>query len=275
MSYTASLFASGETLVTSARQHWFILVWKARWAILALILAFLLVLFRVVNGGSGVLFDILGYVALAAFVYGIASAAWGWLEFRAQEYVITTRRLIHVSGVINKRATDSSLEKINDAILTESLFGRLFGFGDLEVLTASDSSGIEKLQMLRDAKEFKKSMLEAKHDLELEISRPTMPPLRASQPTSSADGGATDRFSPPPAAPAREPEPAPAVPTPAPAPAPAPQPASATPAAPAGPAPMSSEQVADALNRLGDLRDRGIVTLEEFEAKKAELLARL
>ena len=53
--------------------------------------------------------------------------------------MITTRRIIHAEGVINKQATDSSLEKINDAILTESVFGRIFGFGDLEVLTASES----------------------------------------------------------------------------------------------------------------------------------------
>jgi hypothetical protein len=170
--------------------------------------------------------------------------------------------------VINKRATDSSLEKINDAILTESLFGRLFGFGDLEVLTASES-GIERLQMLRDAKEFKKAMLEAKHDLEIEISRPTMPPLRVS--TAPSDAGATDRFTPAASAPAPEPAPAPPPAQPQPAAAPI-APAAA---APAGPPPMTSEQVADALNRLGDLRDRGIVTPEEFEAKKAELLARL
>ena len=92
--------------------------------------------------------------------------------------MITSRRIIHSEGVINKRATDSSLEKINDAVLVESFFGRIFGFGDLDVLTASES-GIEKLRMLRDAKSFKKAMLEAKHELEIEYTRPTMPPVRA------------------------------------------------------------------------------------------------
>jgi hypothetical protein len=33
--------------------------------------------------------------------------------------------------------------------------------------------------------------------------------------------------------------------------------------------------VADAVARLGELRDKGLVTPEEFEAKKRELLARL
>ena len=38
---------------------------------------------------------------------------------------------------------------------------------------------------------------------------------------------------------------------------------------------MDPQQVTQALGRLGDLRDRGIITPEEFEQKKAELLARL
>jgi len=53
------------------------------------------------------------------------------------------------------------------------------------------------------------------------------------------------------------------------------------PAAPAGASPAgsratrSSRDAAEALERLGDLRDRGIVTEEEFEQKKRELLDRL
>ena len=52
-----------------------------------------------------------------------------------------------VEGVVNKRATDSSLEKINDAVLTQSIFGRIFGFGDLDVLTAAEA-GIERFRMI-------------------------------------------------------------------------------------------------------------------------------
>ena len=38
---------------------------------------------------------------------------------------------------------------------------------------------------------------------------------------------------------------------------------------------MSSADAATALASLADLRDRGAITAEEFEAKKAELLARM
>ena len=100
-----------------------------------------------------------GLVVLICVVAGLVQFAWVALRYRNEEFVITNRRIIHTEGVLNKKSTDSSLEKINDAVLRQSLFGRMFGFGDLEVLTASEE-GIERLRMLVDAIGFKKAMLE-------------------------------------------------------------------------------------------------------------------
>jgi membrane protein YdbS with pleckstrin-like domain len=237
--YAESLLASGERVLRRAHQHWFVFIANARYAVLALVGAALLTIVSVWFGINGVLWQVLGVLTLVLFVYGVAAFLWGILRYQNEEYLITNRRLIHVEGVINKKTTDSALEKINDAVLTESLFGRMFGFGDLDVLTASEQ-GIERLRMLRDAKDFKKAMIEAKHELEIEVSRPTMPPIRT------------------------EPAPAPP-PEPAPAPAPAVAPERVD----------TSDEVADALGRLGELRDQGLITPEEFEAKKAELLGRI
>ena len=237
--YAESLLASGERVLRRAHQHWFVFVANARWAVFALIASAVLTTLRVWLDGSGAIWNILSWITLAVFVFGVLSFLWSILRYRNEEYLITNRRLIHAEGVVNKKTTDSSLEKINDAVLTESLFGRMFGFGDLDVLTASEQ-GIERLRMLRDAKDFKKAMIEAKHELEIEVGRPTMPPIRTEQ------------------------APAPA-PVPAPAPAPAPVPDRVD----------TSAEVADALGRLGQLRDQGLITPEEFEAKKAELLGRI
>ncbi len=240
--YAESLLASGERVVRREHQHWFILVANTRYAILALIGAALLTFVSVWFGIDGVLWQALGVLTLVLFVYGIAAFLWGILRYRNEEYLITNRRLIHAEGVVNKKTTDSSLEKINDAVLTESMFGRMFGFGDLDVLTASEE-GIERLRMLRDAKDFKKAMIEAKHELEVEVARPVMPPIRS--------------------------EPAVAV---APVAAPVAVPPAPVPAAPAAPA---STDIGAALDRLVDLRDRGLITPEEYAAKRQELLDRL
>jgi hypothetical protein len=282
VSYADGLLASGERIIRIAHQHWFVLVWRARWAILAIVVAALAGGFRALNSNqSGFLWDLIGWIVLALLVIGVASFIWGLLTFRSQEFVITNRRIIHTEGVINKRASDSSLEKINDAVLTESLFGRIFGFGDLEVLTASES-GIERLDKLRDAKEFKKSMLEAKHELEIELTRPAMPPVRTTESTTLQS---------PPTVPDPMPAPAPAwvaAPTTATiADAPTSPPDAAVPdvpvvdAAPAAAddaptAPVAAEDDVSAnLARLADLRDRGLITPEEYDAKRAEQLNRL
>jgi hypothetical protein len=190
-----------------------------------------------------------------------------------QEYVLTNRRVIQVEGVLNRTATDSSLEKINDAVLTQSVFGRLFGFGDLAVLTAAES-GIERMHMLRDPIVFKKTMLDAKHDYEVDMERSGWapgPPLRAEP------GDGVPAMAPMPASAAvAAAAPGPIVasrvaPTPA-------TPGAAAVAADASPPPpprADPDAVTRTLANLADLRDRGAITTEEYEAKKADLLARL
>ena len=74
-----------------------------------------------------------------------------------------------MEGVVNKRVVDSSLEKINDAVLTQSIFGRWLGFGDLKVLTASEAA-ISEFKMIRRPIQFKKAMLDAKYEYEREIA---------------------------------------------------------------------------------------------------------
>jgi membrane protein YdbS with pleckstrin-like domain len=234
--YAESLLAQGERVLRRAHQHWFVLIANLRYALLAIIASAVLVIVRVWFDLNGLIVQLLGILTLVLFVYGVLTALWGILRYRNEEYLITNRRLIHAEGVVNKKTTDSSLEKINDAVLTESVFGRMFGFGDLDVLTASEE-GIERLRMLRDAKEFKKAMIEAKHELEIEVARPVMPPLRS------------------------EPVAAPPV-------------AQAAPAAVSAP-PVAGDEIGDALTRLGDLRDRGLITPEEYAAKRTELLDRL
>ncbi|MGE5413951.1 MAG: PH domain-containing protein [Syntrophomonadaceae bacterium] len=251
MAYADSLMATGERIVLRERQHWFVLVYEARWALLGLLLGFALLLLRGGGATPGGLFgDVLLWVTLLLLVGGGIWAAWSVLRWQSEEYVVTTRRILACEGVINRRATDSSLEKINDAILTQSLFGRIFGFGDLEVLTASEA-GIERLRMLPDAPGFKRAMLDAKYAIERELAQPS-PPDAVPAPGSGA---------PPPVS-----TPAGAAPGTGSVPA-----ASAT----AASRPMTSDEVTTTLARLADLRDRGAITAEDYEAKKRDLLSRL
>ena len=125
------------------------------------------------------------------FFGGIAVAVWVALRYLNQEYVLTNRRVIQVEGVLNRNSTDSSLEKINDAVLSQSIFGRMFDFGDLTVLTASES-GIDKMRMIRSPIAFKKAMLDAKHEFEVDMEREGWAPGPPIRDGSSAPMGASD-----------------------------------------------------------------------------------
>jgi Bacterial PH domain/Short C-terminal domain len=257
MSYADGLLSTGEHIIHRNKQHPFIFIWGARWTILAVILATLLLWISGnmdTEGVSGTIKTLLIYAVLIMYVGGLAVFAWTALRYVNQEYVLTNRRVLQVAGVLNRTATDSSLEKINDAVLSQSVFGRMFDFGDLRVLTAAET-GIESFRMIKGPITFKKKMLDAKHEFELDMERAGLPP-----------------------APAIRDIPAPVAPV----------------AAGAAVAPtaavaigddldetmavnteLSPDEVTRTLNNLADLRDRGAITAEEYEAKKAELLSRL
>jgi hypothetical protein len=255
MAYIDQMLASGEQPIRRDHQHWFVLLADSFYGILAIVGAIVLLILSS-NVGPGGLHDILGYLVLALTLGGLVYIVWQALRWRNEEYIVTSRRVLRMEGVVNKRVIDSSLEKINDAVLTQSLFGRMFGFGDLEILTASET-GISILRMLRQPDDFKRAMLDAKHDLELELSgaKPLPgPPIRMpSQPRDPATGAAPAPLSSPSAEPG------------------------ASPAAPAGTAraELSADEVTRTLGSLADLRDRGAISAEEYEAKKADLLRRL
>jgi len=257
MSYADGLLASGERITHRNKQHPFIFIWGARWTILAVVLATLLLWLSSNMSGdglSGTIRSVLTWAIVIMYVGGIVVFAWTALRYVNQEYVLTNRRVLQVEGVLNRTATDSSLEKINDAVLSQSVFGRMFDFGDLRVLTAAEA-GIENFRMIRGPVTFKKKMLEAKHEFELDMERaglPPAPPIRpeAMSPVASSGGAAPVSA---------------AVPT-------ASNDLDETKAVNTD---LSPDEVTRTLNNLADLRDRGAITAAEYEAKKAELLGRL
>src|SRR6476620_3247408 len=185
MPYLDNLLGSGEQPIRREHQHWFVVAADARYAILAWLLA--IALWLVSGSLPDVLRPILGWLIVGLVIGGLLYFGWQILRWQNEEFVVTSRRVLKTEGVINNRVIDSSLEKINDAILTESIFGRIFGCGDLEILTASES-GISILRMLRDADGFKRAMLDAKHELELELSgaRPMPGPAIRTAPPAQA-----------------------------------------------------------------------------------------
>jgi uncharacterized membrane protein YdbT with pleckstrin-like domain len=82
-----------------------------------------------------------------------------------RQFIVTNRRVIQISGVLNKNVTDSSLRKVTDVKMSKSFFGRIFNYGDIEILTASEL-GANLFHRIDEPVEFKIAMLNAKEELE-------------------------------------------------------------------------------------------------------------
>jgi uncharacterized membrane protein YdbT with pleckstrin-like domain len=154
-------------------------------------------------------------VALACAA--VVGAVLAWKEFvrRANDYVLTNHRIIQEIGVLSRRSIDSRLDKINNVEHRQTLWGRLFHYGDVEIDTASER-GETVFPNISHPLEFKNAILAA-----------------AEQYRSAGVGNRMPL------------------------------------AAPAGPS------GAERLRQLKTLLDDGLISPEEFEAKRRELLAQL
>ena len=228
MAYIDELLGRGEHILYVGRQHMFVLISNtlAELSLIALLIAAgvfsqrYLTTVRVggLPGGQVVLL-VCGAISLIVLI----SAFFDYLRWNNEQYVITDNRVIQIRGIFNKDVIDSSLDKINDIELRQSWLGRIFGFGDIEILTGSDI-GINAMRKISAPLEFKRAMLEAKqeHSRGYGYLDPQAVAAYVQQPTAGAQN-----------------------------------------------------DIEQTLRKLADLRDQGLLSQAEFEAKKRELLSRI
>lgn len=208
--YLESLLGENERILMTARQHWFILAAEITLEVIVTMIVFGGIIFAIVlNPALALVFSLVG---LLLILLPIGSMVRDILLWSHHEYIITNWRVIQVSGIINKNVIDSSLEKVNDVKMSQSFFGRIFGFGNIEILTASEL-GINLFKRIEHPVKFKTAMINAKEALERRHSG-LIPSNGAADP-------------------------------------------------------------ATLLVRLGELKEKGIITEAEFQAKKSDLLAKI
>jgi len=156
-SYIQGMLGQNERIVLATRQHWFVLFSN-------ILLEILLVVLLVVGVSAAAVVNPLagfGFILVLVPLIGMLRDILIW---RNREYIVTNRRVIQISGVFSKDVVDSSLEKVNDVKMSQSMFGRLFDYGDVEILTASEM-GINLFKRIGDPVKFKTAMLNAKEKL--------------------------------------------------------------------------------------------------------------
>lgn len=84
---------------------------------------------------SVVLFNV-DYASLGALGLTVLALLWLFircLKWRTTNFVLTTDRFIHRSGVIAKHGREIPLDRINDLTVTQSIFERMIGAGDVMI----------------------------------------------------------------------------------------------------------------------------------------------
>ncbi|MCI0417532.1 PH domain-containing protein [bacterium] len=159
MDYVEKLLGTNEKIVFRTHRHFFTILGSLFKEIVVLVAcAVALLSIRTWYTGNPFFFYIgIGIIAFLA----LASAFVDVLRWQNDEFVVTSRRVIHASGIFSKNILDSSLNKINDVILQQSWMGRIFGYGTIKILTATEEV-INLLDHIRNPIGFKHAMLEAK-----------------------------------------------------------------------------------------------------------------
>ena len=227
MAYIDELLARDEQVLYDGRQHTFVLVSNilTEMVLIAILIAAGVAAQRYLTNvsvagqpGGTVVLLVFGVISVLVLI----SAFLDYLRWNNEQYIVTDQRVIQIRGIFNKDVIDSSLDKINDVELRQTWLGRIFDYGTIEILTASDV-GINEMRKIGHPLEFKRAMLEAKHNY--------------------AHGfGYLD-----------------------------PQGVAAY----TQPQPSAPADLQQTLQKLSDLRDQGLLSQAEFDAKKRELLSRI
>ena len=140
----------GERILVSSCRHWVVLLRPIATTILAA-LVLLVILTVLPLAGELRLFLMLG-VALAGILI-INLYYWGW---RSNEYVLTDQRVILNQGIISKFSRSITIDRIQDLTTFQGLWGRTWGFGDIELESAGREgaevlSTVPRPQQLRNA----------------------------------------------------------------------------------------------------------------------------
>src|SRR5215813_6886735 len=160
--YLISLLGENEHILFVTRQHWLVLFGEilSEMVIAAVLGGLVTLIWMFWLPDPLVPF---GYLLL---LLPAVSLLRDLLTWKNHQYVVTNWRVIQIAGVLNKVVSDSSLEKVNDVKLEQSFLGRLFGYGSIEILTASEL-GVSKFNKIGRPIRLKTAMLNAKENLNL------------------------------------------------------------------------------------------------------------
>ena len=130
MSYLQESLAPGEAVVATFKLHWF--MWIRLWGVIVL-------------GAVAVAALVVAPMAWAALVVAVLAiliAGYQWLWLRGIEQGVTNRRVVRKTGIVSRTTTELRLASIETVDLRQSFWGRVFGYGNVEITGRGETAMI-------------------------------------------------------------------------------------------------------------------------------------
>jgi len=110
-------------------------------------------------------------VALWAAMGAVCWAVYTYLDWKTNVWAVTSERVIDEWGIISRNAKESPLDRINNVSYTQSIIGRILGFGDVEIQTAA-SEGSTMNRMVNSPKLLQEAITKAQGNYGITASKP-------------------------------------------------------------------------------------------------------
>src|SRR6266702_4166280 len=131
----------GENLVLKTHQHWIVLV-KALVIPVVLLIVAAVVDFTVKSGTGIPHFRTI--VTLAAVAIALLLLIVVWIRWQSVSYTLTDQRIKIETGVFGRQSKMIPIDRVQDCTTKQSLFGRMLGYGRVEV----DPAGAQGAEIL-------------------------------------------------------------------------------------------------------------------------------
>ncbi len=137
-----------EKILLITRQHWLKLILPFfAWLLLTILLIWWL------NNTTGWI------IILVAALYPLFE----YISWRHNLWSVTNLRIIDETGFITRYSKESPLDKINNVEYDQSVWGRIFGFGNVDIQTAAEM-GETKYMLIHHPKQLKDTITHAQEE---------------------------------------------------------------------------------------------------------------
>jgi uncharacterized membrane protein YdbT with pleckstrin-like domain len=133
----------GENLILKDHPHWIVVVKSLAAPIILLVVA-AVIDFTATNTGVANLQLIVTLGALAIAVLWLIVV---WIRWQSTAYTLTDQRIKIETGVFGRQSKMIPIDRVQDCTTKQSLFGRMLGYGRVEV-DAAGAQGAEVLDHL-------------------------------------------------------------------------------------------------------------------------------